>query len=227
MIHTFENQALIHPFNQKFKYSIFESNFKTELQLSTLASFILKNEKKIIEKTKNEFNEFLKTNSTWSDGNTGLGPKSLTSRSPLYNLVEFKETQYLKEIIKDAHEEFLKKLNIDYNDKLYIQCWANVMRKGDKINQHFHAGSNYDYLSGHICVAVQDTHTHYLQPYYKEIFSLKNVPGSITLFPSWIEHYTDEVKNDDERITIAFDIRLKDSYEKDIHPHMKNHWKEI
>ena len=52
MIHTFENHALLHPFNQKFKYNIFEKNCETELQLSTLASFILKNEKKIIEKTK-------------------------------------------------------------------------------------------------------------------------------------------------------------------------------
>ena len=36
-----------------------------------------------------------------------------------------------------------------------------------------------------------------------------------------------EVKIDHERITIAFDLRLKDSYEKDIYPHRKHHWKKI
>ena len=226
MIHTFENKAPRNPFNQKFKYRIFEKNCKTELHLSTLASFILKNEKKIIERTKKEFYEYNKK-TRWIDGDTGLGAESLTSRQPFYNLVEFEEAQYLTEIIQDAHEEFLEKLNIQYNDKLYIQCWANVMRKGDKIKKHFHAGSNYDYLSGHICVSTKDTHTYYLQPYYKNVFSSQNVPGKLTLFPSWIEHYTDEVKTNKERITIAFDLRGEESYQEDIYPHMKHHWQNI
>ena len=226
MIHAFENKVLRNPFNQKFKYSIFEKNCKTELHLSTLASFILKNEKKIIERTKKEFDEYNKK-TRWIDGDTGLGAESLTSRQPFYNLVEFKEMKYLKKIIHDAHDEFLKELNIDDIDQLYIKCWANVMRKGDKINTHFHAGNNYDYLSGHICVSTKDTHTYYLQPYYKNVFSSKNVPGKLTLFPSWIEHYTDEVKTNKERITIAFDLRGEESYQEDIYPHMKHHWENI
>ena len=227
MIHTFENSALRHSFNQKFKYSIFEKNYKTKLQLPRLTSFILKNEKNIMEKTKKELSRFIKESPGWVDGNTGLGLKSLTSRSPLYNLVEFKEMKYLKKIIHDAHDEFLKELNIDDRDQLYIKCWANVMRKGEKIKTHFHALSNYDYLSGHICVSTKDTHTYYLQPYYKNVFSSKNVPGKLTLFPSWIEHYTDEVKTNKERITIAFDLRGEESYQEDIYPHMKHHWENI
>ena len=37
-----------------------------------------------------------------------------------------------------------------------------------------------------------------------------NKPGKITIFPSVLPHYTDEYKGNKERITIAFDIFVKD-----------------
>tara|TARA_R100000742_G_C4232180_1_gene53523 strand:- start:45 stop:719 length:675 start_codon:yes stop_codon:yes gene_type:complete len=224
MIHTFTNKPHQNIFNQNYKYFMFEKNYSGEIKPKKLASFILKKEKKIIKDTQKEFESINKKG--WQDGGTGLGTNSLTSRSPLFNLVEFKETKYLKKIIKNAHLDFMKELNLTYKDNLYIQCWANVMRKGDKIKKHFHSVNNFDYLSGHICIQTKDTNTYYLEPYYKEMFSLKNIPGNITLFPSWVEHFTDEVLNDNERITIAFDLRNTDSMQ-DIYPHMKQHWSKI
>jgi hypothetical protein len=44
-------------------------------------------------------------------------------------------------------------------------------------------------------------------------YSIKNKNGMITLFPNWMEHYTDEVVSDEERITIAFDIKTKDTWD--------------
>ena len=49
-----------------------------------------------------------------------------------------------------------------------------------------------------ICVSVKDTHTFYVEPYYKDIAYSANETGKITLFPNWIEHGTDEVKHDEE-----------------------------
>ena len=90
------------------------------------------------------------------------------------------------------------------------------MRKNEKIFKHSHASNNWDYLSGHICVSTKETYTHYIDPFFNKVFSSKNEVGKITLFPSWIKHYTDEVKNEEKRITIAFDIRNEESYNVDI-----------
>ena len=38
------------------------------------------------------------------------------------------------------------------------------------------------------------------------IYSSKNEVGKITLFPNWIEHYTDKHISPKERITVAFDL---------------------
>ena len=226
MIHTFTNKPHQNIFNQNYKYFIFEKNYTNKIKLKTLASFILKKEKQIINKTKQEYKKFVKKTPGWIDGSTGLGADSLTSRSPLYNLIDFKETKYLKKIIKNAHLDFMQELNLTVEDNLYIQCWANVMRKGDRIKKHFHSINNYDYLSGHICIQTKDTNTYYLEPYHKEKFILKNNLGNITLFPSWVEHFTDEVLDNKERITIAFDLRNTNSMQ-DVYPHMKQHWSKI
>jgi hypothetical protein len=226
MIHTFENDIIRNPFNPNYKYHIFENNYFKELKINSLKSFILKNESKIIEKYKSNFDK-LNKKSKWKDGGTGLGKNSLTSRSPFFNLLKYKETRHIKKIIKSAHNQFLKEINLTYSGDLYVQCWANVMRKNEKINKHFHAINNWDYLSGHICVNTNGTSTNYCNPFYDNLFSSKNEIGKITLFPSWVKHYTDKVKYDEERITIAFDIRYDESFIMDIDPNKKDHWIKI
>ena len=226
MIHMFTNKSHQNIFNQNYKYFIFENNYSHKIKPKKIASFILKKEKNIINQTKEDYKKFIEKNPTWVDGATGLGKNSLTSRSPLYNLVEFKETEHLKKIIKNAHMDFMKELNLTFEDNLYIQCWANVMRKGEEIKKHSHSINNYDYLSGHICIQTKDTKTYYIEPYHKEVFSLTNTIGNITLFPSWVEHFTDKVLKDEERITIAFDLRNSKSME-DVYPSMRKHWSKI
>jgi len=226
MLHKFENSELKNPFNPQYRYFIFEDNFKSKLKIDSLKSFILKNEKNIIKKYQNNYDDFVKK-SQWIDGETGLGKNSLTSRSPFYNLLEFKETSHLKNIIKKAHNQFLNEINLTYSDSLFVQCWANVMRKNEKILKHSHASNNWDYLSGHICVSTKETFTHYIDPFYNKVFSSKNEMGKITLFPSWVKHFTDKVKYNEERITIAFDIRNEESYRVDLFENKKNHWIKI
>jgi hypothetical protein len=226
MIYKFENSILKNPFNPAYRYFIFEDNFKNKLKINNLKSFILKNEKKIIKKYQSDYDNFVKK-SKWIDGETGLGKNSLTSRSPFYNLLNFKETNHLKKIIKESHNQFLSEINTTYSDNLYVQCWANVMRKNDKILKHSHANNNWDYLSGHICVSTKETYTHYVDPFYNTIFSSKNEIGKITIFPSWIKHYTDKVKSEEKRITIAFDIRNEEAYRVDVFDEKKYNWEEI
>ena len=116
----------------------------------------------------------------------------------------------LKSAVKSIHDMFLTYLKFEIKP-VYINGWANVMRKGQQIKPHVHDTSNNCLLGGHICVDVENTNTHYINPFKyfagneQEIYSSENEVGKITLFSDNIPHYTDEVISKD-RITIAFDI---------------------
>ena len=210
MIYKIVNKDKLNFFNPTYEYYIYETMI--DFDLDFLKQFILQKENEII------FNYPAHT-----DGDTGLGNNSLTSRYPYFNLLQYKELNFLKESIKKEHDNFLWELDVK-NENVYVQCWANVMRKGDVIKKHSHYNSNYTYLGGHICIQSNNTSTHYVDPYTKEIFSSKNEFGKITLFPNWIEHYTDEVVDNKLRITIAFDLINEVTFKEDIYNNMKHHW---
>ena len=113
------------------------------------------------------------------------------------------------------------------NGILYGQCWANVLRKGEAIGTHAHAESLHAYLSGNISVQTSETSTYYLTPYFEEAYESVNKDGKISLFPSWLKHYTDITKKDKERITIGFDLVNLEGYEKGISVEKKNHWERL
>lgn len=202
MIHNIVNEKILNPFNPVYSFYIYENDVSINLNLNYLKHFILEFEK-----------ESLKKYPSYSDAGTGLGKDSLTSRYKYYNLLQIKETAYLKDVIRKSYDDFLSQLNLKSQGKIYVQCWANVLRKGQKITAHRHDLNNYGYLGGHICVSTNNTSTYYVLPYFEKPYAIKNKNGMITLFPGWMEHYTDEVVLDEERITIAFDIKTQDTWE--------------
>jgi hypothetical protein len=201
----------ISPFSPYWNYLIIEDLY--DLDLSSISKEILTQEKVINKKY-----EYI------DDWGTGLGD-SLTSRSPNYNILEWDVCRGLKQKIKETHENLIQELNLP-KDKIYIQCWGNVMRKGQKINSHAHYRSPVSYLSGNFCVQTDNTSTSFQNPITDEIWSSENIPGKITLFPSWLKHFTDEHKSDDERITIAFDL-LSEEGHTSTHSDYGNKWIEL
>mgnify|MGYP003134703238 CR=1 FL=1 len=186
--------------------------FIPKINFKTLAKFILKKEKSLMTSAtwnKKVSTYFEKSN---DDGYTGLGKNSLTSRYGSYNLLDFKhpEIKKLKKAILVCHERFLKALNIPLYPDLYIQCWANVMRKGEQIKPHIHGVHPHSYLGGQINVQVGDTATCYINPVNQinepKIYRSKNEVGKCTIFQSCVPHYTDVHLSDTPRITIAFDL---------------------
>ena len=140
-----------------------------------------------------------------------------------YNLLMFDNAAPLREAIRKVHDQLLE--NIEFpkeEDELYAQAWANVMRKKQKIAPHVHNPTPTCYLSGHICVQVEDTHTYYTNPFTLEDWKSKNEEGKITIFPSWVQHSTDPVPNDRIRMTFAFDLMRKSEWEESIKK--KHHW---
>ena len=95
---------------------------------------------------------------------------------------------------------------------VYINGWANVMRKGEQIKTHIHNVDETCYLGGHICVACDQSSTFYINPVNTindpEIFEIENKVGQITLFSNCIPHYTSKHGGDSERITMAFDMNI-------------------
>jgi hypothetical protein len=193
-------------FAPEWNYYIMEDIIKG-VNFNLLSKFLLKKEKEIL-KIKNNFKEKI------TDGYTGLGNNSITSRYSLYNVFNFKnkEIKKIKELILKTHKKFIKYLNIEITKNLWIQCWFNVMRKGESIKAHLHGTNPDTYLGGHICVEVQDTSTNYINPVNQindpEIYYSKNEIGKITLFQNCIPHFTDIHNSDKERITIAFDLSI-------------------
>ena len=148
------------------------------------------------------------------DGYTGLSAKSTTAKFQYYNILTWNHPE-----IKKLKSNITKSV-IDYNnecgnktpDVLWIQCWYNVLRFSQKIRPHHHSISPDCYLSGHFNVQVNNTSTVYMSPINQlndpEVINIKNKVGDMTLFPSYIFHYTTPHYSFKPRITIAFDLNL-------------------
>ena len=190
--------------------------FDSDINLKKFAKQILKNESKIIKKYPPTNRAGEKT-----DGNTGLGYDSLTSRFFHFNVLKWFNTNQLKKEIRKGYESYT---NVK-NTPLFVQCWANVMRRGDRINPHTHMDQNVSplhSLSGHLCVKVDgSTNTYYGGK------PVCNVNGEMIFFPSTMIHWTNTYFGDGERITIAFDIFSEEYFNYDIFEHAKKHFVKI
>ena len=191
-------------------------SISSDVNVHKLSQQILRNEPKIL-------NQYPPTdfNDEYSDGGTGLGLESLTSRFFHFNVLKWWGTGLLKKNIRNGYEKY----NKIKNKPLYVQCWANVMRKGNKINSHVHNDphiSSINALSGHLNVKVDGS----TSTYYNGEPKL-NIQGEMTFFPSWMPHWTDTYNGEEERITVAFDITSKDHFDIDIHKDARSHWVKI
>jgi Putative 2OG-Fe(II) oxygenase len=165
-----------------------------------------------LEKEKEIINNFPPSTKAGSvDGYTNLGYFSLTSRYTKFNVFSWEndEIQKLKKIVYENYLIFLKAQGAP-RVKVWIQCWANVMRKGEAISTHIHSTDHWSYLGGHICVSCENTSTVYINP-INQIQSPQehispNTIGKLTFFPSNIPHYTTTHAGDSERISFAFDL---------------------
>ena len=180
-----------------------------DIDVNSLSQFLLSKEKEIKKLPSARGKNGKKT-----DGYTGLGSNSTTSKFGHYNLLTWSNPELRK--LKSNIVKNLFKYNTECGNKtpqeLYGQCWYNVLRFGQKINPHMHSTSSDCYLSGHFNVQVNDTSTCYMSPINQlndpDVIDIKNKDGDMTLFPSYIFHYTTPHYSFKPRITIAFDLNF-------------------
>ena len=185
----------------------------TNIDTDFYKKIILEKEKKIIE-----------TYPSSSSGGTGLSENSLTSRFKFYNLLEWQESETLRREIKKFYNVYTN----NREELIYVQCWANVLRNGEKINLHSHISERqykiYGGISGNFFVYSDiETYTDYHFGEENNIFIL-NEPGIMTLFPSIVFHKVDKYTGNNERISIAFDIKNEKDWEINVLDQYKSHW---
>ena len=208
---TFKSDPPRTPYAPVWDYSIGKNHCPT-IDVKRLYKLILKKEKSIKK---------LKDSGEPTDGFTGLGFNTTTAKFKLYNLLSWEDEEVfkLRKIIHQNVLQYNRKLKNETPDTLWIQCWCNIMGFGKSIKPHQHSTHSNTYLSGHFNINVYDTSTVYMPPICQlnnpDVFDIKNQNGDMTIFPSYIFHYTTPHYHLNPRVTIAFDVRY-DRYEKNL-----------
>ena len=140
---------------------------------------------------------------------------SITQYHLYYNLMELGIDE-IDIIVKKIKEMFFELFGWE---TFYLKMWANIYRKNDYIGLHKHMDNRshqkFPYaISGHCFIysteptattfLFKNKKTNPLDSNLKEV-DIRNIPGEITLFSSYIEH---EFKrwDGDLRISLAFDV---------------------
>lgn len=196
------------PYAPSWDFSV-GTSFCKNVNSDSLSKFLLERESSI-KKLKSNF-----INGKLVDGNTGLGKNSTTTKFQNYNILTWNhsEIKNLKKYICENLIEYNQKCGHQMPPQLWIQCWYNVLRFNQSIKPHSHSRHSYSYLSGHFNVQTNKTSTVYMSPINQinnpDVIDIKNKNNEMTIFPSYIFHYTTPHYSLKPRITIAFDIRCE------------------
>lgn len=142
--------------------------------------------------------------------------KGLTTKWYTYNFLQTNHPciQKLREFIFSEVKIYFEEIG-HQDPNLYYQSWANLLKNKEVLSIHSHAGS-YSYVSGVFFVKTVESSTKYFIPmdrripgvedFFETEIEIKNIEGSLVIFPSFIEHCSTPTLENLERITIAFDI---------------------
>ena len=155
------------------------------------------------------------------NGNYDKRPDNwITGRLSYYNFFDESnpEIAKFKRMIYNSYLEYQNSLGNPIFPA-YIHGWANIIRTGEQITPHNHAGAHvladelYSYISGNFCVRADNTSTNYRSPYSHKIWKhVKNLAGDLVLFPSFIFHNTSVNQAIEPRLSLAFDIITEEVY---------------
>jgi hypothetical protein len=212
MLINYKSQKKISPFAADWEFNFFQTQMDDVDCINDMKQLILVKEPQIIKQFPESINA----------GGTGLGANSLTAKFKKFNIFNWTENCFVKfqNFVREEHSKFIKEMNIPER-QLYVGCWANVLRHGQKIDMHWHITGPNSYLGAHMCLTEQETSTIYSNPFLpnalfnpfdkskwleNSAFEFKNKSGSLLFFPDWLIHYTTPYYGNAERITIAMDI---------------------
>jgi hypothetical protein len=205
---NFKSNFPLTPFSPSYNYFIFENDISSEVDINETLSYMFDRERELLKDDKN----IDKSDSE---------KKFMTIRYKFFNEKIFK-MKYMINLVNALKEniyDYSKILHEKIPENLWVQIWCNILRKDQSIDIHQHDASEHSYLSGNLCLQSNNTKTHYINPqnYFKKFnpeYSSENKKGTLTIFPSTIPHYTDSVKDNDIRVSIAFDVMIENDIKK-------------
>lgn len=157
------------------------------------------------------------------------GGTFLSGRFQHYNLLSYNHEalRHLESFIKKHYLEYMTAIDHPI-EPAYIRMWANSYSFNTRLVWHNHfeslfgiEGAVWSHISANICLRAKDTKTWYLSPflggvghdsfgegyeYPSDVLGIENVIGECFFFPSWLVHKPDYNPNQENRITLAFDI---------------------
>ena len=185
-----------------YNYLLIENNIKDKINIDEILNLMLKREEYLISENKQDKTESEKL--------------FKTIRYKFFNEELFKtsEIQDLILQIKNHIHYYCKLSNVSVPRKIWIQFWCNILRGKETIQLHQHSDDGASFLSGNLCLETSDSLTNYINPqtYFKKFdvaYSSENKTGNLTIFPSTIPHFTENLKEIKQRITIAFDVMIE------------------
>jgi hypothetical protein len=195
-VHHFKNgEDPQTPFAPEWDFSLFEMDLTDYIDdLNELEKYFSEKESEIINRYPPS-----------GDGQTDLGPNSVSSRWEYYNLWSFPEMNNIKNAVRYAHDKFIDYLELP-PQKVYSNSWINVMRTGERVGAHNHSYTPTCYLGGILTIAADSTSTYFYSPFTGQRVGIKNNPGTLVLFPNWVIHETDSVIHNGKRITVAMNL---------------------
>ena len=186
------------PYAPSYDYNVTRAIWQEQKKINAIRKFLLSKEKEILKKI-----------NFHNDAGTGLKTNDVTTRHSHYNVFDFSaelpELNDLRDFIKQTYYDYIQ-IDNTQEYELRINCWFNVLRKGQKMDMHSHGRDFASYLSGNIHLDNYHTQTHYL--YINNAARIDNVKGGLVLFPSVLQHGTDTYNGKNPRVSIAFDLHV-------------------
>ena len=202
LVYGWKSESPLTPVAPDYTYYLTEKEIFSKEECESWYEYLQKQEFILLDK--------FRTSS--SDGQTGLGETSITSRFHTFNLLKF-DFHLVPELKKSIYDGVQTLLNIIDNtvwqETLYSNAWFNVMRQGEDMKPHFHGYHENSFYSFHIVInAIQPSFTSYYHPvkFQNEAFNVPNKVGYLTMFPNFIPHSVSPNRYKVPRVSIAGDI---------------------
>ena len=113
------------------------------------------------------------------------------------------------EILASMYSQYAYELRYAMPEGLWIRGWFNIIKPGESLPLHHHSIHENTFLSGNLLLTDSKIPTEYHIPGYSTYggnFKPPSTAGTVTLFPSWVEHKVETNESDHDRIALAWDI---------------------
>ena len=167
------------PYTHRSQYNLF-----TPEECNRLSKILLRDERMVLSIPNNQQSSYSGT----------------THQFPVYNWLNNPDLE-----IFDIPKRLFTLPEFQQEEVLYVQCWVNILRQGENIPTHFHAGEthieyNNFYASNTFISGPEDTGT-----YYNDTYERNNI-GQMHLIGSMVPHEVKTHMSNTPRISMAMDI---------------------